>query len=188
MWISLVFIATVILATQFKPTNGNKSKPCLNMNDPRIQYACMCMSAICKICDELDLAGYCIIAQGQTVAKVYDMEIKKGEIFAGENYYCLKKTLAEPDDSVKYKHLQRQFGLSEDEAKSIDVVNMRFFFYDDEERIDFSGNRLVGALPVVGSAYHVDALSKILRERLPEVVIEAERYAITLKFERNGKK
>lgn len=122
------------------------------------------------------------------MARVYDMEIKRGTIFAGEKYYCLKKILTEPDDGIKYEHLQRQFRISADEARSIDVVNMRFFFYDDEERIDFSGNRLIGVLPVVGSAYHVGAFGNILRERLSEVVIEADKYVIDLKFGRNGRK
>lgn len=147
----------------------------------------MCMAAISKICAELDLAGYCVIVQGPKMETFYDMEITKGEIFAAENYCWLKKILTETDDSIKCDFLRNQFGLSEEEAKSIDVINLKFFYYDNEEKIDFSDNRLIDLLPVVGSAYHINAFGKVLRERVPKVVIEVARHAIVIKFGCTGR-
>jgi len=102
------------------------------------------------------------------------MEIKEGKIFADDSYYTLKEILNEPYNDIRCERMQNQFGLSADEASSIDLGNMRFIFHDDEDSIDFSDDHLIGALPEWGSAYHVESFGKILKDKLPNEEVKVD--------------
>jgi len=56
----VVIIIIAVSANQISQTNSNKYS--LNRDDVRIQFACMRIATLAKICGQLNISGYCIIA------------------------------------------------------------------------------------------------------------------------------